>query len=104
MPMGNRVAFAATLIAAMAFQASGAQAQGVDLNRPGSQQLRQNVPLNDLQILQNRQSRQNFQDQQQFNRQQERDSNIRVERPAVPRMDSNCQIQMYGNSYRTVCR
>lgn len=81
-----------------------ASAQGVDLNRPGSSQLRQGVPLNDLQVLQNRQSRQNFQDQQQIQRQQDRDANTRIERPAVPRVDGNCQVQIYGNTYRTVCR
>ncbi|MER2633594.1 MAG: hypothetical protein ABTQ30_06995 [Rhizobiaceae bacterium] len=95
---------AAALFAAFSMLPAGALAQGVDLNRPGSLQLRQTAPLNELQTLQNRQNRQNFQDQQQNYRQQERDSNTRIERPAVPRMDSNCQLQIYGNSTRTVCR
>lgn len=100
----NPPMFAAALFTAFSMLPAGALAQGVDLNRPDSLQLRRDVPLNDLQTLQSRQNRQNFQDQQQNYRQQERDSNTRIERPAVPRMDSNCQLQIYGNSTRTVCR
>jgi hypothetical protein len=102
MRTANRMILALTFAAVLPSPA--AFAQGVDLNRPGSMQLRQNIPTNDLQILRNRQSRQNFQDQQQIYRQQERDSNSRLERPAVPRIDGNCRIQVYGNTYRTVCR
>ncbi|WP_146203898.1 hypothetical protein [Aminobacter sp. AP02] len=59
--------------------------------------------LNELQILQSRQDRLNYQFQQQQYREQDRQAVVPM-RPEVPVMKPSCQIQPFGNIFRTVCR
>jgi hypothetical protein len=59
---------------------------------------------NDLQALENRLQRQQFQQQQQQFRQQDRQMVPQVQRPEVPHVGQNCRVQVYGNSYTTICR
>lgn len=60
----------------------------------------------DIIILQNRLQRQQFQQQQQQFRQQDRQQVVppQVQRPQVPTLDSDCRIEVFGNSYVKKCR
>lgn len=62
-----------------------------------------NLRLNELQILQSRQDRLNYQFQQRQFREQDRQQVVPL-RPDVPVMRPSCQIQPFGNIFRTVCR
>ncbi|WP_245431884.1 hypothetical protein [Aminobacter aminovorans] len=86
--------------------AGAMQAHAIDLpGQPDRNQLAREGRINELQILQSRQGRIDFQAEQQRQREQDRQIVIpQVQRPDVPVMKSNCQIELFGNIYRRVCR
>lgn len=82
-------------------QAVAAQAWSVEIVPPASGAAMQSA--GDLQALENRLQRQQFQQQQQQFRQEDRQI-APPQRPEVPAMRRNCQVQVYGNTYVTSCR
>jgi hypothetical protein len=86
--------------------AGAMQAHAIDLpGQPDQNQLAREGRINELQILQSRQGRADFQAEQQRLREQDRQIVIpQMQRPEVRVMKSNCQIELYGNIYRRVCR
>ena len=94
------------LILAGIVLAGAMQAHAIDLpGQPDRNQLAREGRINELQILQSRQGRIDFQAEQQRLREQDRQIVIpQVQRPDVPVMKSNCQIELFGNIYRRVCR
>ncbi|MBA9020203.1 hypothetical protein [Aminobacter ciceronei] len=86
--------------------AGAVQAHAIDLpGQPDRNQLAREGRINELQILQSQQGRADFQAEQQRLREQDRQIVIpQMQRPEVPVMKSHCQIELYGNIYRRVCR
>lgn len=94
------------LVVAGILLAGPMQAHAIDLpGQPDRHQLAREGRINELQILQSRQGRIDFQAEQQRLREQDRQIVVpQVPRPEVPVMKSSCQIELYGNIYRRVCR
>lgn len=94
------------LIVAGVLLAGAMQAHAIDLpGQPDKNQLAREGRINELQILQSQQGRADFQAEQQRLREQDRQIVVpQVRRPDVPVMKSNCQIELFGNIYRRVCR
>ncbi|CAN7594469.1 hypothetical protein [Aminobacter sp. LjRoot7] len=94
------------LIVASVLLAGAMQAHAIDLpGQPDKNQLAREGRINELQILQSQQGRADFQAEQQRLREQDRQIVIpQIQRPEIPVMKSNCQIELYGNIYRRVCR
>nr|WP_246470603.1 hypothetical protein [Aminobacter lissarensis] len=94
------------LVVAGILLAGPMQAHSIDLpGQPDRNQLAREGRINELQILQSRQGRIDFQAEQQRLREQDRQIVVpQVPRPEVPVMKSSCQIELYGNIYRRVCR
>lgn len=96
----------AALAAAGMLLAGAAPALAIDLpGQPDRNQLAREGRFNELQILQSRQNRIEFQREQQRFREQDRQIVVpQVQRPEVPMVKPSCQIQLFGNIYRRVCR
>lgn len=94
------------LVVAGVLLAGAMQAHAIDLpGQPDRNQLAREGRINELQILQSQQSRSAFQAEQQRLREQDRQIVVpQVQRPEVPVMKSSCQIELFGNIYRRVCR
>ncbi|GAA4124275.1 hypothetical protein ACFFTN_10980 [Aminobacter aganoensis] len=96
----------AALAAAGMLLAGATQAYAIDLpGQPDRNQLAREGRFNELQILQSRQNRIEFQAEQQRFREQDRQIVVpQIQRPDVPMVKPSCQIQLFGNIYRRVCR
>lgn len=96
----------ATLVAAGILLAGAVPALAIDLpGQPDRNQLAREGRFNELQILQSRQNRVEFQREQQRFREQDRQIVVpQIQRPEVPMVKQSCQIQLFGNIYRRVCR
>ncbi|MDH4987182.1 hypothetical protein [Aminobacter anthyllidis] len=94
------------LIVAGVLLAGAMQAHAIDLpGQPDRNQLAREGRINELQILQAQQNRRAFQAEQQRQREQDRQIVVpQVQRLEVPVMKSHCQIEMFGNISRRVCR
>ena len=58
----------------------------------------------ELRAMENRLQRQQFQQEQQFNRQLDRRQLVPLQRPDVPSVQQNCNVQVFGNTYLKSCR